>query len=366
MPFCVKKCAYCDFYSIAGTCSGKRLEYTAAVVNHINMYHDKSLVFDSIYFGGGTPSLMSPQDLENILCALKENFTITPDCEITLELNPETADKNYLSELKWLGVNRLSFGVQSLNDDELKLMGRIHTAEKAVSSIQDAFNAGFDNVSCDIIFGVPFQEPKSIRNTLTELCRLPVAHISAYGLKVEPNTPFARMELIFPDEDTEERMYFDIIDFLGLNGFEQYEISNFAKKGKHSRHNLKYWQGTEYLSFGPSASGYFKNRRYTYKKDIDAYISAIQNKKEPPVSESLTVSENEKRQEKIIFGLRLSKGILLSEIDLSCYSLTKSPIISRLLNEDYIRCENGFLRLTPKGFYISNGIINEILELQKG
>lgn len=365
VPFCVKKCAYCDFYSMDGISPEVRGDYSRTVVKHIKMMADSSVECDSIYFGGGTPSLMEPGCIENMLGALYESFDISPDCEITLEANPETFDEKKLTDFKKAGVNRLSIGVQSLDDNELSTLGRIHTSSRAVQAVGEAFDAGFENISCDIMFGLPAQTSKTLYATVDALCALPVTHISAYGLKIESDTPFGKARLELPDEDTEREMYFGIIQRLKGNGFEQYEISNFAKNGAISRHNMKYWQGDEYISFGPCAASYYKGQRYTYERSLDKYIYSIENGENPPESERYTVDDEEKATERIIFGLRLCKGISLEECGLSREKLYSSAVIRRLIDENYIKTENGVLRLLEKGFYISNGIINEILDLQR-
>lgn len=366
VPFCVKKCAYCDFYSVGGTSPEVREEYARTVISHIKMCSDTSSVCDSIYFGGGTPSLMRPEDIKSIISALRECFTVTPDCEITLEANPETVDEKSLSEFKKAGINRLSIGVQSLDDGELTVLGRVHTASRAVQTVKTAHMTGFENISCDVMFGLPNQTAESLFKTVDTLCSLPITHISAYGLKIESGTPFGRARLELPDEDTEEKMYFGIINRLREKGFEQYEISNFAKNSAYSRHNLKYWQGDEYISFGPCAASYLDGQRYTYERSLEKYTESIKNGKNPPESERYTVDKEEKTRERIIFGLRLARGISLSECGLCEEKLTKSPVIRRLGEENYIKIENGVLRLLEKGFLISNGIINEVMDIQTG
>lgn len=361
MPFCVRKCAYCDFYSRGGADGESISAYADTVIKHMEMSHDKELFCDSLYFGGGTPSLMNADDVGQIIEAAGENFDLSHDAEITLEVNPGTVDREKFRNLKAVGVNRISLGVQSLDDGELGILGRLHDADAAKKAIERAFEAGFDNVSCDVMFGLPRQTEKSLAATLDGLCAYPIAHISAYGLKIEPGTPFARQKLDLPDEDAERAMYFAIIENLQSHGFEQYEISNFARDGKTSRHNLKYWRGGEYLAFGPAAAGYLHGERYAYARDLDGYTAAINTGENPPETERYTVDAAEKAREKIIFGLRLAEGINLEECGISAASLYENPVTARLLKKNYMKLDAARLRLTPTGFYISNGIINEIL-----
>ena len=362
IPFCIRKCNYCDFYSSGGACSGEISSYAHAVIKHIELSQDKDLFCDSLYLGGGTPSLLSARDTAGIIDACRKYLGLSDDAEITLEMNPKTADKDSLKAFFASGVNRLSIGVQSLNDNELLKLGRLHDADGAKRTVEDALSAGFGNISCDVMFGIPFQTPHSLLHTLDGLCSYPVTHISAYGLKIEEGTPFYKMNLDVPDEEGERQMYFDIISRLKEHGFEQYEISNFARDSHYSRHNLKYWRGEEYLAFGPSASGYFNGTRYTYKRDIQGYINAVNSLKEPEKDEEYFVDEEEKNREKIIFSLRLTEGINLEECGINPQKLLKNPVISRLIREEYIILGEK-LSLTSKGFYISNSVINEILAL---
>ena len=364
VPFCVKKCDYCDFYSLGGRDCGDIKKYADTIIKHMTLSQDKTLFCDSLYLGGGTPSLLSGESVKDIVSAAKACFTLSEDCEITLECNPGTVDVKKLRDFLCAGVNRISLGVQSLNDTELSALGRLHNAEGAKSAIEQAHSAGFENISCDVMFGIPHQTRQSLLGTLDGLLSYPITHISAYGLKIEPSTPFARAKnLILPDEDEEKAMYFDIISRLNKNGFEQYEISNFALNGKVSRHNIKYWRAESYLSFGPCAASYINGQRYTYTRDIEGYCSAVQAGKNPPESERYTVDTSEKREEKIIFGLRLTQGISLTECGLSAEKIRKSPVLSRLLREGYITLSDDNLALSPRGFYISNSIINELIEL---
>lgn len=364
VPFCVRKCAYCDFYSRGGADGESISAYADTLIKHMEMSHDKGLFCDSLYFGGGTPSLMNADDVGKIIEAAGKNFDLAQNAEITSEVNPGTVDREKFRNLKSVGVNRISLGVQSLDDGELGILGRLHDADTAKKAIESAFAAGFDNVSCDVMFGLPRQTAKSLTATLDGLCAYPITHISVYGLKIEPGTPFSRQKLDLPDEDAEKAMYFAIIENLKSHGFKQYEISNFARGGKTSRHNLKYWRGEEYLAFGPAAAGYLHGERYAYARDLDGYTAAINKGENPPEAERYTVDDAEKAREKVIFGLRLAEGINLAECGISAAALHENPVTARLLKENYMTLDASHLSLTPTGFYISNAIISELLNQQ--
>ena len=363
MPFCMKKCGYCDFYSVCGSTAQQRTDYIHSVIKHMEMSQDKTLFCDSLYLGGGTPSLLAPQDVEMLINAAARCFDLSEKSEITLEMNPCTADREKLSGFVASGVNRISLGVQSLDDRELSALGRLHDSMGAREALDMIFEAGFDNVSCDVMFGIPYQTRESLEYTLRQLCRYPVSHISAYGLKIEPSTPFYTQKLSLCDEDTERQMYFDIAQILSEYGFEQYEISNFARDGRASRHNMKYWLGEEYLAFGPCASGYLHGERYTYARSLEEYASAIGEGRNPPESERYTVDDDERAQESIIFGLRTKYGISLEKCGIDAKKITESPFFKRLSAENMILLSEDNLRLTPRGYYVSNSIINEVLEL---
>lgn len=364
MPFCVRKCDYCDFYSRGGADESEIAAYADTVIKHMEMSHDKELFCDSLYFGGGTPSLMNEDDVGKIIEAAGKNFDLALESEITTEVNPGTVDREKFRRLKNVGVNRVSLGVQSLDDAELRVLGRLHDADAAQKALEQAFAAGFDNVSCDVMFGLPCQNRESLERTLEDLCAYPIAHISAYGLKIEAGTPFSRQKLDLPDEDAERAMYFAIIEILKAHGFEQYEISNFARDKKVSRHNLKYWRGEEYLAFGPTAAGYLHGERYAYARNLDGYTAAIERGENPAEFERYTVDDAEKAREKVIFGLRLAAGINLEECGISAAKLLENPVTARLLKEKYMTLDGARLALTPTGFYISNAIISELLNQQ--
>ena len=254
VPFCGRKCAYCDFYSVNWTKTAAE-SYTAAVLRNIRHYSDNSQLVDTVYFGGGTPSLLAPQQIGNIIDEIRKGFQLADDAEITLEANPCTLNAEKLAQLRSIGVNRLSIGVQSMIDEELKVLGRVHTAERAEQAVLDAAAAGFENISCDLMIALPEQKAESLRYSAEKLAALPIQHISAYILKTENGTPFDCEEIRrrLPDEDASAELYLQMVELLEKRGFMQYEVSNFAKKGYESRHNTRYWKCSDYLGIGPAA-----------------------------------------------------------------------------------------------------------------
>ncbi|MCM1381582.1 MAG: radical SAM family heme chaperone HemW, partial [Muribaculaceae bacterium] len=268
VPFCARKCRYCDFYSVTDLSLAE--EYVRAAVRNISRIDGK---FDTVYFGGGTPSLLTAEQISQILSAAE----ILPNAEISMECNPNSVTENYLREIRAAGVNRLSFGVQSFCDDELKMLGRLHSAKEAVSAVNSARAAGFENISADIMLAVSGQTEKSLLKSLEVLGELPLTHVSAYMLKVEEGTPLSRDKKLLgeiPTEDETAEMYLLAVQTLGKFGFKQYEISNFAKRGFECRHNLKYWLCGEYYGIGPAAHSFVDGERYCCPKDVVEFISS--------------------------------------------------------------------------------------------
>lgn len=337
VPFCVRKCPYCDFYSEKFS-REKSEKFAAAVLRNLARYPVK---FDTVYFGGGTPALISGK-----IADILREVDYPENAEITVECNPDVVNEKVLAELKNAGVNRLSFGVQSLDENELKALGRLHGTESAKKAILLAHSLGFENISADIMLGVPKQTVKSLEQTIDGLCALPITHVSAYLLKIEPNTPFGKNPPEIPDEDGQAELYLAAVEQLEKRGFRQYEISNFAKNGFESRHNLIYWRAEEYVGIGPAAHSYYNGKRFAVTGNLSEFI-------ENPVQREIVTDDNpDKYEEKILLGLRLREGIPLDE------SIEKRL---RLVPRDYFRVQNGRVSLTPRGFLVSNQIIAAIL-----
>lgn len=357
VPFCVSKCPYCDFYSVKADASAIEA-YVDAVCRSINCSENRGTV-ESVYFGGGTPSLLDARHIDRILKTIKECFFMS-DAEITVEANPAATLAHELSGLRDAGVNRVSFGVQSGNDSELKALGRLHTVGDAKSSIIAAKNAGFENISADLMLGIPHQTRASLTESIHFLTGLPLSHISAYMLKIEQDTPFYKQNKLelCPGEDVLAEMYLDCVKMLEASGFLQYEISNFAKVGKESRHNLKYWHCEEYLGIGPSAHSYKDGRRFYLPRDIDAFINA-----ENPMTLAVFDGDGGDFEEYAMLRLRLKEGLDLrkatEKFGIKTDNVAKKATV--LEKRGLLTFENNIIALTPQGFLLSNAVTAELL-----
>lgn len=346
IPFCLAKCPYCDFYSVQYSRSLAE-EYKGAVIRNLQKYSE---TFDTVYFGGGTPVLLA-EEISGILKAVNTS----ENAEITVEANPCVSDLKRLTVLKNSGVNRISFGVQSLNDNELKFLGRRHTAKQAVAAINLAESVGFENISADLMLGLQGQEKSSIADSVEILSSLPISHISAYLLKIEEGTPFSEMSLDIPDDDEMSEIYLYTCEQLEKKGFMQYEISNFSKAGAESRHNLKYWRCEEYLGIGASAHSFYNGSRFCTERDINKFIS-------DPVQEIIVTDEKVGDfEEYAMLKLRLTEGLSFEE----CikYGVEKAVIENRCrkIPDEYYCLDEKGVRLTKKGFLLSNAVIGRIL-----
>lgn len=357
VPFCKRKCPYCSFYSVE---YDKELceAYVCALKRNIEKYKDEAIFVDTIYFGGGTPSLLSPLQINSILYSIRQSFVLSPDTEITMEANPSSVDFDKLCSFRNVGVNRISFGVQSACDSELSALGRLHDYEMAQNAVTNAQNAGFRNISCDLMIGTPRQTMESLMGSVRKIACLPINHISAYMLKIEEGTMFdcdwVRDNVA--DEDEVCDMYENLISLLKTYGFNQYEISNFSKPNCHSRHNTKYWTGESYLGFGPSAHSYFNKKRYFVPNDVYEFVAN-------DFQEEIVTEENpDKVEEYIMLSLRLNSGISflkILELGGSPEKIYEKAQIFK--NSDLMEISHEGLKLTPKGFLVSNSIISHLL-----
>ncbi|MDP6110423.1 MAG: radical SAM family heme chaperone HemW [Planctomycetota bacterium] len=310
IPFCLSKCSYCDFFSVIGE-EESVPAYTESICKEIAMYADRELVVDTIFFGGGTPSYIPAAELGRMLETLVDCFAIANDTEVTCETNPETVDPAKLDELRSIGINRLSLGVQSFHDHELQQIGRAHDAARAVRCFREAREAGFTNVSMDLISALPEMSLQSWKDSLERLVELEPDHLSAYTLEYHPGTKFERertLGLLNPSQEFLEReMYLETISFLEGHGHGHYEISNFARPGFECRHNLKYWRHEPYLAFGASAHGFDGRRRYWNHRHLKRYLEDI-GRGLIPVVESEELNESQIRLEELMLGLRMREG----------------------------------------------------------
>lgn len=368
-PFCLHKCAYCDFYSV--TEHDKISDYIDALMLQCEDYSTalEPYAIDSIFFGGGTPSIVPPKYMHEFIDCLYEKFNVSMNAEFTMEVNPATVKLSNLKKLHKAGVNRISIGAQSACNNELKALSRIHTYEEFEESFDIVRKAGFDNINVDIMYGIPEQTYESFCTTLEKIVALDPEHISLYNLKIEESTPFGQKsdELPLPDEDEEYRMYEHAIEYLAEHGYEQYEISNFAKKGKECVHNLKYWTCSEYLGLGTGAHSYFINTRFSFIKDIDTFIASLKDLDDNRkiTDENYTINPEERVGEYIMLSLRLAQGINTVEFE-RLFGVDFEKMFDELLPA-YL--ENGFMKktgigyaFTTKGMYVSNYILSSMLD----
>ena len=366
IPFCSSKCDYCDFYSLAGA-ESQMDRYLTALIAHIeeSAARLEPYYIDTVYFGGGTPSLFGARRLIRVFDALKRSCKVLVSAEVTLEMNPGTIDVRDLKLLRHAGFNRLSIGVQSANDSILRFIGRRHTFAQAERAVKAGTDAGFENISLDLIYGLPNQTREDFADTLSRAAALKPQHLSCYGLKLEPTTPMyaLRNSPILPDDDTQADMYLYMVDALNRLGYRQYEISNFCQRGFESRHNMKYWLQQEYLGLGPGAHSYLGGLRFHYVRDLKAYMDGVLNGGEV-VARKEEIPRFERSSEYLMLGLRTCRGISADEY-FSIYQSSFAPIDS-LMHEFE---QQGWARqtglrwsFTPEGFLLSNRLIGEVLE----
>ena len=368
IPFCASKCAYCDFYSLPGR-DRKMPDYQSALLSHISESAEvaKSFEVDAVYFGGGTPSYYGAKRIVEILDELKLQGNLRLDSEITVEVNPDSVKYDDLKLLRKAGVNRLSVGVQSANADLLKIIGRRHNFRQAQTAVENARRAGFENVSLDLIYGLPSQTKGDWADTLSKALELHPEHLSCYALKLEEGTPMYRYvgSPLIPDDDEQADMYLYAVETLEHYGLEQYEISNFAVPGYESKHNLKYWTMGDYMGFGPGAHSYVDGVRYSYVRDLDRYIAAVMGDKQI-IDEYEICLPVQKAAEYIMLGMRTSRGISEKEYH-NIYLSDWSPMerkFEEFAKKGWAEKLGDRWRLTPSGFLVSNSLIVSMLESQ--
>lgn len=364
IPFCKSKCSYCDFYSVAN--SAMRADFVKALIKEIELRKDelKDQKTETIYFGGGTPSQLNISELDIIFKKLYSVFNITGDCEISFEANPDDLDVEYLKNLKQTPVNRLSIGIQSIDDRILKIMRRRHNAADGIGAVENSLKTGFENISIDMIYGIESLSEKQWKNDLKNVLQLPVTHLSAYHLGIEEGTLLYRKlkegKIKKIDEKYSFRQYEILLETTREYGFEQYEISNFAKDNKISKHNSAYWNRTEYLGIGPSAHSFIGDKRIINPPDVKKYIINCDNGLLQ--SETDTLSGTDILNETIMLGLRTVKGVnLISFLEKfgyeEHYSLLKK---TESLNPDYYKISDNYLYLTSAGMFVSDNIISTL------
>lgn len=353
IPFCAGKCPYCDFYSVNFEQDLKD-KYIAALCREIKKTPGRPKI-DTVYFGGGTPSLLTGEDFKLLLSAVSEAFELSPASEITAELNAGDCSEEYLHSLLCAGINRASIGIQSLSNEGLRLLGRRHSAEQAKAAIKNARLAGFKNVSADLMMALPNQKPEDAAADAAGIAELGAEHISVYILKISEGTPFYKSTPAgLPGEDGAADIYLAVCDALEGRGYSHYEISNFARPGFEGRHNLKYWRCADYYGFGAAAAGCVNRQRYRYSSSIADYIAG-----KPPTDEG-TVDKTDY----IICSLRTKAGLDPAELEGRFgyrFDSRKLSRISRYIEAGYIERRGGTLRLTDRGFLVSNSILVELI-----
>ncbi|MBR2370954.1 MAG: radical SAM family heme chaperone HemW [Clostridia bacterium] len=376
VPFCLSKCSYCDFYSNPLAHSKEYADsYADAVIKYLHAASaylgDRTV--DTVYFGGGTPTVLPSRSLVTVLDSVFQYFNVDAEAEITTECNPGTANLDYFKDLRSAGFNRLSMGAQSFNDNELRILGRIHTSDGFVRAYSDASLAGFDNISADLMYGIPEQTEQSFAFSVDRLVSLAPAHISSYALTLEVGTPLYKRtgELPFPDEDTTANMYSALVDTLAQNGYNRYEISNFAKKDRESRHNLRYWQCLDYLGVGPGAHSCIDGIRFSTVTSTEAFLSekdfptSLRNITETPLTDTVEhLTKTDAATEFLMLGLRLARGVSLDELqtrfDVSIDTLLDTPL-DPYIGQGFMTLTDGVLAFTDKGFFVSNYILSDLL-----
>lgn len=364
IPFCKRKCAYCDFASFAG-CEHLYQQYFDVLGGEIDAWQDKlrNYTLRSIFFGGGTPSLVPAEYIAAAIGRIARYIEITPETEITIEANPGTVDMEKLRVYRRAGINRISFGVQSFDAALLKALGRIHDPEEAKQAVFMAKEAGFERISIDLMYALPGQTMRTWQETIETALQLPVDHISAYSLIVEEDTQMGKWvsegSVSLPDEDTVNEMQRMAVAKFEKAGLMRYEISNFAKPGSESRHNMAYWQDVDYLGLGCAAHSLMENERFSNPNDLEAYLSGVR-------MQDLTVrSEMDRREEIIMLSTRMTTGLDMrkwkADFAEDFETIYRKPI-EKMQNYGLIEIENGFMRLTPAGMELQDAVVLEFLD----
>ena len=363
IPFCIRKCDYCDFLS--GPSGPKeQADYVQALLREIQAVEEgEGRSVSSIFIGGGTPSVLDERLLGDILKEIRNRFKIEECAEITIEVNPGTANIGKLQAYREMGINRLSIGLQSPQDRELKILGRIHNYEQFLETYQEARTVGFDNINIDLMSAIPDQTYEGWVKNLRTVAELEPEHISAYSLIVEEGTPFAARKLNLPDEDTEYNMYEATAQILKEYGFEQYEISNYARKGRECRHNVGYWTRQDYLGFGLGASSLYGKERFANTADMKKYLENSKNPEKIREKEPSLTREDE-MAEFMFLGLRMTKGISKADFQ-RCFGCTIESVYGEVLEKyesmELLLEKDGRIFLSREGIHVSNSIMAEFL-----
>lgn len=370
IPFCKSKCSYCDFCSFANK-ENKIEEYLEALKKEMELYKNtvKDSLIKTVFIGGGTPTFLSSNELTDLIKTIRKNFNIKDDVEFTVECNPGTLEHEKLVALKEAGVNRLSIGLQSANDKTLKTIGRIHTFDEFKKNLEDARSVGFDNINADLMFSLPNETLDDIKNTIDEVLKLNLEHISAYSLIIEEGTKMYDMamsgEYRFPDEDEDRKIYYYICDELSKAGYHQYEISNFAKPGFESNHNTIYWKAEEYLGLGLAAHSYLDGYRFGNTEDMNRYINRIMKENKITFLHGKKEKEtvDDKKAEFMFLGLRMLDGIDINEFEnkFGINIFEQYPVLYEMLEDKVLEQNENIIKLTRRGIDVSNVLFAEFI-----
>ena len=367
IPFCIRKCNYCDFLSFPET-ESRIAQYCHALKEEIKRTGDQAegIGVRSVFIGGGTPSILEAEQITEIMTCIRNNFSIEKNAEITIESNPGTLNAEKLNCYHELGINRLSIGLQSTDDDCLRRLGRIHTFQEFEKNYEQARKSGFQNINIDLMSGLPGQSLRGYEDTLNRVTELKPEHISSYSLIIEEGTPFYKSDSVLqqlPDEDTERKMYERTKEILEQQGYERYEISNYARQGRECIHNLGYWEQVPYLGMGLGASSFYNGARFSNERNFRKYLSTPYLPFEHR-EDYVQVSREEQMEDTMIFGLRKMKGISVSEFEREfgtpIWEMYGS-VIERYSNLGLLIQEGDVLRLTDAGIDVSNRIFEDFI-----
>ncbi len=366
IPFCKQKCYYCDFISFANK-NEKQEQYINAIKKEIDTYQLEKYNVTTIYIGGGTPSYIESKYIveliEKIKIKLKNNITKFEEIEITIEVNPGTVTKQKLQDFKSCGINRLSIGLQTTNNSLLKQIGRIHTYEEFLDTYNWAKQVGFENINVDLMLGLPNQTIMDLKESLEAVIKLNATHISVYSLIIEEGTVISKLldegKIELPSEETEREMYWYVKNTLELNGYKHYEISNFAKENKQSKHNMNCWNQEEYIGLGVAAHSYLKDTRFSNGNNMENYINNVENKE---IEEVQTLED--KQNEFMLLGLRMLDGVNIASFK---QKFGQNPIylyrdrLNELVEEGLVVIDLNYIRLTNKGLDLANLVFEEFI-----
>lgn len=355
IPFCKSKCPYCDFFSIKMN-DEEMNRYVDKVIERLDKYCNDNIVLDTVYFGGGTPSTLGTERIAKILNAINDKFTVDKNAEITMEMNPTSKELINFTVLKECGLNRLSIGMQSAVESEMKLLGRTHSQEDVINTVNQAKKSGIDNISLDLIIGVPTQTKESLKYSMDFCKSLGVKHISAYILKIEEGTKFYTIKdsLNMPSDDEQAEMYMYVSEYLESIGYSQYEISNYSLEGFESKHNTKYWRCEEYIGIGPSAHSFYKGERFYYNRSFEEFYNDKTN------FDCIGGTE----EEFIMLNLRLKRGLIFKEYEEKYNKKFPEEIIKKakiLEKAGLLTVDKEKVSLNRKGYLVSNAIICELI-----